>query len=226
MVVGCPKKFGDVGKGRRKVAFFHLPTDPIILKKWCDILSLDINNLSASRSERVCSQHFSISDVSCVEGKTLLAKGALPINSNKAGTCSFAKDFYKKILLLLCIDGSGRVSRSLSETALGRNTASSGRSRTFSIDSDIADISQADEIQYLRAEVLSLKLQTLPPSLETYENDNESISLYTGFPSYAVARLVLDLTEPGMNGKLMRAHVVILFMYSHFFRLQHLGSVR
>jgi hypothetical protein len=106
------------------------------------------------------------------------------------------------------IDGSGRVSRSHSDTALGRSTPSGGRSRTFSASSNIADFSQDDEIQLLRAEVLSLKLETLPPSLETYENDNESISLYTGFPSYAVARLVLDLADPGVNGTFVRVHFI------------------
>jgi len=123
------------------------------------------------------------------------------------------------------IDGSGRASRSHSETALGRNASSSARSRSFSASSNIADFSQDHEIELLRAEVLSLKLQTLPPSLETYENDNESISLYTGFPSYAVARLVLDLADPGMNGTLIGAHFFMFFIYSHFFRLQYLGSI-
>jgi hypothetical protein len=99
IVVGCPKKFGIVGKGRRKVALFHLPTDPIVLKKWCDILSLNINDLSVTKSERVCSEHFSISDIIYLEEKRLLAKDALPIHTSKAGTCNFVKDFCKLISL-------------------------------------------------------------------------------------------------------------------------------
>jgi hypothetical protein len=36
---GCPKKVGDLGCERRKVAFFRLPTSNVSkLKKWCDIL--------------------------------------------------------------------------------------------------------------------------------------------------------------------------------------------
>jgi hypothetical protein len=121
------------------------------------------------------------------------------------------------------IDSFNRASRSHSVTSLGRNTGPNDRSRALSASSNIADFSPDDEIQLLRSEVLSLKLETLPPSLETYENDNESISLYTGFPSYAVARLVLDLVDPGMNGTLVRAHFVIFFHIWSFFRLQYLG---
>ena len=95
IVAGCRKKYGNVGKGRRKVALFRLPTDPMLLKKWCDILSLNINDLSATKSERVCSQHFSIGDITYLEGKTLLTKGALPINSSKPGTYGFIKNFWK-----------------------------------------------------------------------------------------------------------------------------------
>jgi hypothetical protein len=60
----CPKKVGDLGRGRRKVAFFRLPMSNVsTLKKWCDILSLDINGLSAASTERVCSQHFNPDDI-------------------------------------------------------------------------------------------------------------------------------------------------------------------
>jgi hypothetical protein len=126
------------------------------------------------------------------------------------------------------IDGSGRASRSRShsEIVLEGNTSSSGRSRALSASSNIADFSQDDEIQLLHAEILSLKLQTMPPSLETYENDDESISLYTGFPSYAIARLVLDLVDPGLNGTFNRAYFRILFIFIiYFFRLQYLRSI-
>ncbi len=105
-------------------------------------------------------------------------------------------------------------SRSHSATSIGGNISSSSRSRTFSASSNIADFSQDDEIQLLRTEIISLKLQTLPPSLETYQNDDESISLYTGFSSYAIARLVLDLADPGLNGTLVRIHFVLFFIYS------------
>jgi hypothetical protein len=93
IVVGCSKKFGDVGKGRRKVSFFRLPTDPTILLKWCDILSININHLSVTKSERVCSEHFSTSDITYLDGTASLAAGALPINSNKSGTYSFVEGF-------------------------------------------------------------------------------------------------------------------------------------
>ena len=33
IVSGSRKKFDDVGKGRRKVALFPLPTDPVTFKK-------------------------------------------------------------------------------------------------------------------------------------------------------------------------------------------------
>ncbi|CAF0744982.1 unnamed protein product [Adineta steineri] len=85
IVVGCGKKYGDVGQGRRKVALFHLPTNLTILKKWCDILSINCNNLSVAKTERVCSQHFFKQDLTYSERRTILAKGAIPIHTSTPG---------------------------------------------------------------------------------------------------------------------------------------------
>jgi len=57
IVVDCRKKFSDVDKNRRKVSLFRLPTDPIVLHKWCDILSLNFNDRSLTKSESVWRAH-------------------------------------------------------------------------------------------------------------------------------------------------------------------------
>ncbi|CAF1236605.1 unnamed protein product, partial [Didymodactylos carnosus] len=140
----------------------------------------DVTSLSATKDPRICSEPFSSDDFVQQSNQVMLSSDAIPIWKGKA-------------------DGSGRTSRSRSETSLGRDDRSGGRSRNFSASFNIADFNVEEEMQLLRAKVLVLKLQTLPPSLETYENDDESIALYTGFPSYAVARFVLDLADPGKN---------------------------
>ncbi|CAF4843511.1 unnamed protein product [Rotaria sp. Silwood1] len=82
---GCPKKVGDLGHGRRKVSFFRLPrADASELKKWCDILSLDMNNLSAANTERVCSEHFNPDDILVHNNKNSLVIGAVPIWFSKS----------------------------------------------------------------------------------------------------------------------------------------------
>lgn len=83
---GCPKKVGSMGRRRRKVSLFRLPTsNHEQLKRWCNILSLDINNLSAGNTERVCSQHFRVDDIIEENGKTTLVEGAVPIWSGTDG---------------------------------------------------------------------------------------------------------------------------------------------
>ena len=54
IVSGCRKKIGGVGTYRRKVASFRLPTDSVTLKKWCEILSINVDDLGVTKSERVC----------------------------------------------------------------------------------------------------------------------------------------------------------------------------
>ncbi len=108
----------------------------------------------------------------------------------------------KIVFATFCLDESRRASRSHFTTSLDSNP-SNVRSRACSTSSNIADLSVDEETQILRSEVLRLKLETQPPSLESFEHDDESISLYTGFPSYAVARLVLDLADPGRNGTIL-----------------------
>lgn len=124
-------------------------------------------------------------------------------------------------------DGCRRASRSLSETSLDNNS-STRRSRACSASSNIADLSADEEVQILRNEVLRLKLEIQPPSLETFEHDDESISLYTGFPSYEVARLVLDLANPGRNGMIASCHWST-WRFSDLiclYRLQHFRPIR
>ncbi len=70
IVVRCSKKFGDVGKGRRKVSFFPLPADSTLLKKWRDIVYINVNDLSVAKSESVRSEHFSTNDLIQSDGKT------------------------------------------------------------------------------------------------------------------------------------------------------------
>ncbi|CAF3616565.1 unnamed protein product, partial [Rotaria sp. Silwood2] len=65
--------------------------------------------------------------------------------------------------------------------------------------------------------------KSLEPFSKLVANDDESTSLYTGFPSYAVAQLVLDLADPGKKGTLIRAAFGIFFIDSLSFMLQYLG---
>ncbi len=61
----------NTARGRRKVEFFFglLTNDISELKKWHDILSLDMNNLSAANIERVCSEYFNPDDILVVMRK-------------------------------------------------------------------------------------------------------------------------------------------------------------
>jgi hypothetical protein len=97
---GCPKKVGALGRARRKVSMFRLPTsNPVQLKIWCDILSLDINNLSAGNTERVCSQHFNLEDIRVEDDKTTLVEGAVPIWSKKCGK-QHGRSYLKRLPML------------------------------------------------------------------------------------------------------------------------------
>ena len=45
VIVSFRGKFGDIGGSRCKVLLVHLLTDPVVLKKCCDILSLNADDL-------------------------------------------------------------------------------------------------------------------------------------------------------------------------------------
>ena len=185
---GCPKKLDSLRRERRQITLFRLSrSDTSELKKWYDILSLNTNNLSAAYTERVCSKHFNPDDIVIRNNEISLVTGAVPTWSGKVGKCH-VKVFKTKVFATFSLRESHSVSRSQSATSLGNNH-SSGRGRACSENYNIADFGADEEIQILRGEVLPLKLQIQPPSLKSFEHDGESISLYTGFLSYAIARL-------------------------------------
>ncbi|CAF1290224.1 unnamed protein product [Didymodactylos carnosus] len=66
-------------------------------------------NTIVAKSERVCSQHLSTNDISCIKGNTLLAKGALPlIQTNQLMMTNDNVDDDVRVLVVIGNTGDGK----------------------------------------------------------------------------------------------------------------------